>query len=94
MQYNGDSTRFIVKQMALGEKVRAGVGKKYNLDPAQIRMLRDDGQPIECRENLKVNGMEAGRTYQVEVVVEQVGGATPLKRCEFPSTLGDDKFHH
>ena len=51
------------------------MGKKYGLDPAQIRMLRDDGQPIECGETLKVNGMEAGRTYHVEVVVEQVGGA-------------------
>lgn len=76
-QYNGDVTRFIVKQSALGEKVRGGVANKYGLDPGQIRLMYD-ADYIVMKETLKGNGLEAGRTYHINVVVEQLGGGPAI----------------
>lgn len=56
------------------DKVKAGAAKKYSLDPRQIVLLRTDGNRLMTNQTMKVNGMEAGKTYFLGIVQEQEGG--------------------
>jgi hypothetical protein len=64
----------VVKQTALGKKVKGGVAKKYGLDEAQIVLARPQGGRIDPQQSLKVNGLEAGKTYRLVVEIMQEGG--------------------
>jgi hypothetical protein len=72
--HNGDETAFVVKPTTTFDKVRNVVGKKYGLEPGQIRLYSDSGERCAETNTPKMMEMMAGRTYQLRVEMQQLGG--------------------
>lgn len=71
-----------MRQTTAWRKVRQGAATKWGLELPRIKLLNDMGDTTVKNNNdnltLKMSGLEAGKTYQMSVELEQYGGTIGL----------------
>jgi hypothetical protein len=72
--YNqGEETVYVVKPTTLFSKIRTAIAKKYGIEEGSFR-IDYDGKRCTDDINPKMMEMIAGRSYRLDIHVEQVGG--------------------
>lgn len=72
--FNEEETVFVVKPTTLFSKIRASVAKKNGVEAGSFRMIYD-GKTCADPNSPKMMEMMPGRSYNLEVQQEQVGGS-------------------
>jgi hypothetical protein len=73
--FNDEETVFVVKPTTMFEKIRGGIAKKHGVENGSFAILHD-GRRCTNDVNPKLMEMMAGRTYNLDVQQEQVGGGS------------------
>jgi hypothetical protein len=79
---NGEETVFVVKPTTLFERIKQSVAKKYGVTDGTMKLQHDGNQCLN-EYNPKMMEMMAGKTYHLDALLEQVGGAVSLNCTSF-----------
>jgi len=72
--YNqGEETVYVVKPTTLFSKIRVAIAKKYGIEEGSFR-IDYDGNRCANDINPKMMEMVVGRSYRLDIHVEQLGG--------------------